>query len=156
MLTYHLLENLEEIIAAKTLLVQNKGFPFCSPDNNLEVGLLKALFKYEDKSKWVGGFNEENVLVGTTVAAMNVLDGYGFFSYGTSLLSDFDTHENRVNLVNAMKLIPNENRLAVTWMGGHDETLIDAIIEGLTSVTSSPATNPLLVKVDAEVPPCPQ
>jgi hypothetical protein len=151
----HQLLSYEESKAAKVLIIQNKGFPFCSPENELEVGLLRALFRYEDDSVWVGAF-DENTLIGTTVSALNAIDGYGFFSYGTSLLPEYDTHENRVQLVNAMKLIPNVDRTAVTWMGAHDESLIDAIAEGLLNVQSSPASNPLLVKVSAVVPPCPQ
>lgn len=154
MITYRLLETPEELISAKTLVVQNKGFPFCNPDYDLG-GLLRALFKYEENSGWVGGFDGSK-LVSVAASALNVFDDYGFLAFAASVLPDYDSYENRVGITNALKLIDNEDRSMIIWMGNHDETLIDALTEAFSDVTTRPATSPLLVEVKATVPPCPQ
>lgn len=140
-----------EINTARQILIDLHGAPMCAPEIDLEDGLTKTLNKFEDYAVWIVA-EENGQIVGTTVAAVNAIDGIGILSMGTTLLPQHRTTEGLIELVKSLSLIECGNRTAVAWMR-NQEAAIDIIRKAYPdSCAVTPATAPYLVKVEVLVP----
>lgn len=153
---YEITEDLLDIVTAWNLLVNvaTDANPACAeavPDDTMQ----KSLERFIENIKWVVG-KDDNRVISTVAIAHEYFDDYPFYVVGLAVARGYQTPDQFLGIMNSICLIPGEDR-RLRGYSGNFQTYLDMCRDSnMIDMKITPATNPLLVEINAEVPPCPQ